>query len=208
MDADRQPHLPKQADQIRGALQRLRQQRGQSRDSSEESNAGPFRDGLAAEDRLVIASFHQQANARAFQAELHRAGLMSTLRSNARKHAVLVDFEDHHRASELYRQFARAHADLRPAVAMRHDWLIFAMLIGASVAGAFAMGATGIHRLTGPLAIVVFSALLGHLGDRVRMRHRESGTLRFSTGDFIVLATLPGLMYYLFYLIPQLISEG
>ena len=62
---------PKNTDKIRSALEAVRQ--GVDRQVA----AGPYRDGLAADARVVIAAFHQPEAARQFQDVLLRAGVMS-----------------------------------------------------------------------------------------------------------------------------------
>ena len=106
MDPPYQMTPPKSKDRIRSALESVR--RGVDR----KVTAGPYRDGLPADTRVVIASFHQQDAGRRFQEVLLRAGIMSEGKFHRRGAEISVDYSDCDRAAELLARHLTEFPDL------------------------------------------------------------------------------------------------
>ena len=88
---------PKSIEQIRSAVESIH------RNTATPTRPGPLTEGLAADERVVLATFHDASLCRDFQQRLLAAGVMSSVRKQRRMTLLSVDTADRTRAAELLR---------------------------------------------------------------------------------------------------------
>src|SRR5688572_29547631 len=116
---------PKSSERIRTALESVR------REAGEQVDAGPHKDGLAAEATLVIASLRDHECARRYQELLLREGIMSQAKVHRMYVEVLVDYSDHLRAGDLLDAHLVAFPDrVRETWRRDYDFTIFGTVLG------------------------------------------------------------------------------
>jgi hypothetical protein len=194
---------PKNESQIRSSLESIHQT------AKINPRSGPLSQGVGTDFPITIGSFHDRELACDFQQELNQAGIFSKLVSARLETRVLVDDEDRHLANELFQKHRRNHPNRRPrGFSRRYDFLIFGLGIALTVS--FILVARKWDHplaLTIPLTFGAVGASLGHVADQIRLRYRQTGRLRVGIRDFLVLATIPGMIALAAKLLPQILFD-
>jgi hypothetical protein len=178
---------PRSPDRIRAALESVRR--------AEQPASGPYRNGLAPEEPLLVASFRDHECCRRYQEALLREGIMSQARTHRTGAEVLVDYSDRRRAAEVLDEHLAAFPD-RPRETWRRDFdfAIFGTVLGATF-GTILMAAE-FRDLRSVVICVIFTllgAVTGNFLDRPRNRYRQTGQIQFGLGDLLVLTAIVGL---------------
>ena len=184
-------------EKIRASLESVRRQ------VNREVAAGPLRDGLPSDTRVVIASFHQADAGRRFQEALLRAGIMSEGKFHRNGAEVSVDYSDCDRAAELLERHLAKFPD-RPVTSWRRefDYTLFASLLGSTVGIIAVFGEIeGPRQAVVILVFALFGAVSGYCCDRPRNRYRRTGSLQFGIGDVLGLMALIALGFFIWRLL-------
>jgi hypothetical protein len=197
MDAPYRKTPPKSTDKIRSALESVRQ------DVNRKEAAGPFRDGIPADTRIVIASFHQPEAGHRFQEVLLQSGIMSAGKFHRDRAEISVDYSDCDQAAELLKRHLERFPDL-PAESWRRDFdfAIFGSLMGATFGVVAVFGEfSGPRSIMVVLVFTLFGAVSGYCCDRPRNRYRRTGHFQFGIGDVLGLISVVGLAFFIWRLL-------
>ncbi len=194
---------PKSESQIRSSLESIH------KTAKVNTRSGPLSQGVGTDFPITIGSFHDRELARSFQQALSQAGIFSKLVSARSETRVLVDDEDRQPANELFQKHRRAHPNRRPrGFSRRYDFLIFGVGIALTVSFILVAGQWA-HplALTIPLTFAAVGAAVGFVADQMRLRYQQTGKLRIGIRDFLVLATIPGMIALATKLLPQILFD-
>jgi hypothetical protein len=186
MDPSHQKTLPKDQNKIRAALESLRQ----GADRTVET--GPFHEGLPADTRVVIASFHQAEGGRRYQERLLQAGIMSSGRFHRTGAEISVDKSDCDRAAELLQRHLQEYPD-RASESWRRDfdYTILGSLVTATFGLIVLYGEIeGLRDAVVLLAFTLLGAVSGYCCDQPRNRYRRTGSWQFGLGDVLGLMAI------------------
>ena len=195
---------PKTVDSIRASLKSIHQTAKVS------VHSGPHRHGLAKDYPITIATFYEQAMARSLQQLLSQSGVFSKVVTVRGGVNVVVDKEDHPRATEIYNENHDDFPNRYPSKeARRFDFLIFGTAIGLTVGAIIFLGVWG-----KPMAVAILftfvgiGAISGHLLDRFRMGFVRSGKLVLGVWEILVAMAIPGLIILAVRIVRAIFSDG
>jgi hypothetical protein len=189
------PTPPKSIEKIRSKLDAIRQQAPSS------ATAGPLKEGLKPEDRLVIATFYNREGRERFQDALLAKGISSTWQHRDRQDQVLIDMSDRAEAARLLDEQLAAFPD-RPHAPGRRviDFMLLGAALGATVGTVFVAEssvARSRERLNllvlSAMAGAVYGAMVGGLVGSVKQRLTDRGRMQFTILDLFLMAALVAL---------------
>jgi hypothetical protein len=127
---------------------------------------------------------------------LSQSGIFSKVISERSGANVVVDKEDHLKATEIYRRNRDSFPNRYPYKrGRRFDYLIFGTAIGLTVGAIIFLG---VWQKPNAVAILVtfigIGATLGHLLDRIFMGYARTGKLRVGVWEILIAMAIPGLV--------------